>query len=504
MRRRDRIFIAAKIPTGIFTIALAVWLARFHAVQIAYVLVPVVVLLILFAMHESTLRALRNNQLLRQFYRRGVDRLEDRWFGPSDTAQASGREDTGERFLDVAHPYARDLDIFGAGSLYHLLCTALTRTGKNTLAAWLLAPAPVDEILHRQHAVQELSPRLDFRERLALAGSELHDKAKNTGLSPEVLVAWAESTHNVRRSFRLPALILGTLWIVSICAWLFLGYGVFAVAMCFVNLAVGVRFRREAKEAAARIVAVMGDLDVLAGVLAVIEQQPFTAEKTLSLQQQLQSSGRPVSQSIASLAKRNDWLSSNDNWFVKVCDPFLFWTYQCVVAIEDWRGMHGASVRAWLSAIGEMEALLALSVFSFENPEHAFPNFTEDGPRFEAEGFAHPLLPRKGVICNSLHLDRERQMMMISGPNMAGKSTFIRSVGVNAVLAQAGAPVRARSLIMTPLAVAASICILDSLQGGLSRFYAEILRLKEIDLLSRREVPVLFLLGRIAVRHQLA
>ena len=204
------------------------------------------------------------------------------------------------------------------------------------------------------------------------------------------------------------------------------------------------------------------------------------------------------SQALAALSRRIDWLSSADNWFVKIFDGFILWRLQAVIAIENWRLAHGSSVRGWLQAIGEMEALTAFAVFAYENPEATFPEFISGtAPCFDAEEFAHPLLPRARVIRNSLRLDRALQLVVISGPNMAGKSTFIRSVGVNAVLAQAGAPARARRLRMSRLNVAASICILDSLQGGLSRFYAEILRLKDIDALSRGEVPVLFLLDEL-------
>ncbi len=210
----------------------------------------------------------------------------------------------------------------------------------------------------------------------------------------------------------------------------------------------------------------------------------------------------PPSSAIARLIKRIDWLSSADNWFVKILDRFIHWRLLSVIAIEDWRRTHGASVRSWLVSIGEIEALTAFSTYVFENPSDTFPTFTEESPKhsephFEATDFAHPLLPRNRNITNSLRLDHQRQLIVISGPNMAGKSTFIRSVGINVVLAQAGAPVRATSMRLSPLNVAASICILDSLQGGLSRFYAEIMRLKHIDTLSRQSTPVLFLLDEL-------
>src|SRR6185437_7275348 len=158
---------------------------------------------------------------------------------------------------------------------------------------------------------------------------------------------------------------------------------------------------------------------------------------------------------------------------------------------------YGEEVRGWLRVIGEMEALNALASYAYENPEDTFPQFIETGPYLDAEAFSHPLIPRAPAVANDLKLDSNLQLLVISGPNMAGKSTFIRSVGVNVVLAQAGAPVRARKMVLSRLTVTASICILDSLQGGLSRFYAEIMRLKQIDEQSQAEVPVLFLLDEL-------
>jgi DNA mismatch repair ATPase MutS len=141
--------------------------------------------------------------------------------------------------------------------------------------------------------------------------------------------------------------------------------------------------------------------------------------------------------------------------------------------------------------------LASLGAFAFEHPEYTFPQFVKDGPQFEAEGLGHPLLPPGKSVDNDVRLDGAQQLMILSGPNMAGKSTFIRSIGVNAVLAQCGAPVRAKRLVLSPLQVAASICILDSLSGGVSRFYAEIQRVKAIVDLAQSGTPVLFLLDEL-------
>ncbi len=192
-----------------------------------------------------------------------------------------------------------------------------------------------------------------------------------------------------------------------------------------------------------------------------------------------------------------EYLESAHNWFIRIFDFVIFYRLQFVLAAESWRRRYGPSLRQWLETVGELEALAALGGYTYEHPEDVFPEFVEEAPCFEAEALAHPLIPRNRAVTNDLHLGRDLQLMIVSGPNMAGKSTFLRGIGVNAVLAQSGAPVRAAGLKLSPLAVTASICVLDSLEGGISRFYAEINRLKLIMDLTHSSVPVLFLLDEL-------
>ncbi|MBA3916176.1 MAG: mismatch repair protein [Acidobacteriales bacterium] len=381
--------------------------------------------------------------------------------------------------------------------MYELLCTARTRGGQQTLAAWLLAPASIQEIQARQEAIKELAPLIDFREQLELAGEDIR-----IGVHPEALTEWSESPSRLSPRFaRMVAPLLATVWILSLLAWAITGFGAPALLMTLINLMVTYRTRTQVEKSAAAIEQAMHELDLLAGIFRQIETQSFTSKKLLDLQNALQvtqhSHHRSASEAITRLHKRVDWLESNENPIIKFADLFIFWTAQWSAAIEAWRTQHGAAVRRWLAVVGEIEALNAFAAYAYEHPADVFPQFIESATCLNAEAFAHPLIPASRAVTNSLKLDSNLQLVVISGPNMAGKSTFIRSVGVNVVLAQAGAPVRARSMVLSPLTVAASICVLDSLQGGLSRFYAEILRLKLIDEQSRRPTPVLFLLDEL-------
>jgi DNA mismatch repair ATPase MutS len=279
--------------------------------------------------------------------------------------------------------------------------------------------------------------------------------------------------------------------------WGIWGLGTAALAITVLNLAWAHRLHERLDESSDALENAAKDLKLLAGVLALVEHEKFTAPKLVEKQAHLKRGETAPSDAIRKLARIVDYLESRRNPAMRLLDVLTFWSAQFVFAAERWQQEFGPQIRAWLSAAGEFEALTALAGYAYEHDEDVFPEFETHGPLFEAEGIAHPLLPMSRTVRNDVRLGDGLQLILLSGPNMAGKSTFIRCIGVNAVLAQCGAPVRAGRLKLSPLNVAASICVLDSLSGGVSRFYAEIHRLKLAADLTRGEVPVLFLLDEL-------
>ncbi len=269
------------------------------------------------------------------------------------------------------------------------------------------------------------------------------------------------------------------------------------LAITLVNLGISYRYRGRLNEAAHAAEEAGHDLNLLSQVLTAFEREPFSSPLLVELQSRLKQGSVAPSQAITRLNRRVEYLESAHNLFVRVFDFVIFYRLQFVLAAESWRRRYGKSLRQWLDTVGELEALAALGGYTYEHPEDVFPEFVDQAPCFEAQAMAHPLIPRNGAVTNDLRLARDLQLMIVSGPNMAGKSTFLRGIGVNAVLAQSGAPVRAARLVLSPLAVTASICVLDSLEGGISRFYAEINRLKLIMDLTHGPLPVLFLLDEL-------
>jgi len=207
--------------------------------------------------------------------------------------------------------------------------------------------------------------------------------------------------------------------------------------------------------------------------------------------------GGRASLRVAGLGRLVDRLDWSKNQFFAPFAFLLMWRGHGALALETWRHENGSRIGPWLDAAGRLEALCSLAGFAFEHPDYAFPTMTEGSPRMAGRAVGHPLLPRSSCVRNDVQLGDGLQVHIVSGSNMSGKSTWLRTIGINAVLAMAGAPVCAESLSMTPFAIGSTIRILDSLQKGTSRFYAEIRTLKEIVELSKGSCPLLFLLDEI-------
>lgn len=473
----------AKVAIAFVTVAAAVTLLYFSKF-LYLLLIPAAIFVYLAIKHERRLQQISERRRSISFYERGIARIQDRWAGTGEA---------GERFLEPAHPYARDLDLFGPASLFELLCTARTRAGEETLARWLLNAAPIPEIEARHGAISDLKDRVDLREHLFCIGETVR-----AGVHPDALAVWGERKPLLSdRSIRITCSVLATLWVAGVVIWGVWGFGTLALAISALNLAWAHRIHARWDEAAEKIEEATRDLDVLAGVLRFIDHGEYSAPKLKAIQSRLKHADFVPSDAIRRLDRIVGYLESRRNPAMRLLDVLTFWSAQCVFRAEKWQQEFGPHIRIWLDAVGEFEALTALASYSFEHPSDVLPELTESGPVFEASDMTHPLLPAGKAVRNDVKLGAGLQLMVLSGPNMAGKSTFIRSVGVNAVLAQCGAPVRAKSLRMSPLAVAASICVLDSLSGGTSRFYAEIQRLKVAEDLAAGEIPVLFLMDEL-------
>ena len=452
----------------------------------AWASIPLVVFAGLVVAHRRILSSALQAERSASFYEDGLARLDDRWVG---------RGKSGSAYLDNDHLYTPDLDIFGSGSLFELLATTRTRAGDDRLASWLRNPADRATIERRQAMVGELRERLDFRERLSSVGSDVAE-----GTDGEELIAWAEADLGSQPALvRALLVLMAAAQILGVLGWAALGWGpTLLLALLLVHALLGLAWRRRIQQSTQGASGAGRDLALLGKVLSLVEAEDFQDEGLRSLQQELLTDLTSPAQRIGRLRTLVDLADSTRNPIFVPFAILLVWMPQIALAMDAWRSSTGRRVSRWLAVAGEVEALAALASYAYENPQNPFPEIVEGAsPILDGEQLGHPLLPRASCVCNDIQLDRGRRALVISGSNMSGKSTYLRTVGVNTVLALAGAPVRASRLRLSSLRVGASIQINDSLQDGHSRFYREILRVRDILRLAEDQQPTLFLLDEI-------
>jgi MutS-like protein len=460
------------------------WFVVFAGLSAWWLVFPAVVFVALGRVQaritEARLRCERGARL----YEQGLARLDDRWAGAGAT---------GERFSDHAHPYAEDLDLFGHGSLFELLSTARTHVGEETLAEWLLTPAGIEVVRARQEAVSELRPKLDLREDLALLGEGVP-----SGESARGLAVWANGPYwNISPSTRPTAIVISVLTLATLIGW-FAGLSPIPFVLVLIIRQIFVyRLRVPVERVISEVDGPGSNLSLLSGILKRLERERYESSLLIELRAALDVAGSPPSREIARLNRLVELLDSRRNFVFAPVAAILLWPLQCAISVERWRQQTGPAVGRWLAAVGELEALSSLACYAYEHPQDPFPELTDSSARFEATAMGHPLIAEERNVRADLRLSDQPAVFIVSGSNMSGKSTLLRTVGVNVVLALAGAPVRAASLRLSPLQVGASIRIQDSLQAGASRFYAEITRLRQIVELTNGQSPVLFLLDEI-------
>ena len=475
---------------GLFALGIGLAIAGFGFGRLSpwWLVPPVVGFAALVVAYDAVGR--RHARAVRRadFYRAGLDRIDGRW---------AGKGDDGTRFLRPDHPFDADLDLFGNGSLYERLCTARTGAGRATLAHWLLEPAEPSEVRDRQEAVEELRGQLDLREEIALLGTDVE-----RGLHPGPLIAWGEEPSTLQSpAIRAAAWILGALNVVALLVWaigyspLLLLFGI--IATLIFGRIIGGRLARAIGAVDDRA----DDLRVLSALLERIEACPFRSPRLRAIASSMESDGTPPSRRIARLAMLVALLEFRRNQLLAPLSFLLVWPVHLGLAIERWKLRSGGAIIRWLDAVGQFESLCALASYAFEVPGDPFPEIIEDAgePVFEARALGHPLIDPDACVRNDVALggpDGPR-VILVSGSNMSGKSTLLRSIGANAVLAMAGAPVRAESLRITPVKLGATLRVQDSLQAGRSRFYAEITRLRTLVDLAASPPPLLFLLDEI-------
>lgn len=449
-----------------------------------WLLVPIAAFTALVTRHVSVRRKRAHAERAIAFYKARIARIEDTWMGTGAS---------GERFDTPHHVYAADVDLFGRGSLFELLSAARTRMGEETLARWLQAPADAATVRARNACIADLRDRLDLREDFALEGT-----FAGVGVQPDALLQWSRTENALRGrhilvlAFLLPALAIASIVVAAVWGTI--------TPLLLVLAAEGLvlyGFREGIQRVIKGTENAFEDLRLLAGLLTRMERESFTAPPLRKLVERLSSHTLPASTTIGRLSTIVGFVEARRNIILALFQLPLLYPLHTALAAERWRKAHGAAVAPWIEVLGELEALLSIGAYAHEHPDDTFPELVEGPACFEAKALGHPLLPAAQCVRNDVGLCGRTRVLLVSGSNMSGKSTLLRTVGINTVLAMAGAPVRAGSLRLTPLQVGASIRVNDSLHEGSSRFYAEITRLKQIVVLMDGPLPLLFLLDEL-------
>ncbi len=402
--------------------------------------------------------------------------------------------DPGNEFKSEDHPYSNDLDIFGSGSLFQFVNRTSTEFGKKRLAEYLgNAFRFHDEMIPRQQAIRELSGMIDLRQELQAIFSEGNTReselfmlmdwlgnGQSTGA--EVVTENNSSGMKILKwfSFILPAI---TLACIVIALTGNLHYQV-PIVLVLLQLLIVFSFGRKTQKLHQKISMHYQILQKYSAALALIENAAFGTGFSKNLQNELHSHEQEApSTVIRHFSRLLNRMDSNLNLIVATLLNGLFmFNIHLLFAVEAWRRRYSGLIPKWFEVLAEFDALSGLAAFSFNNPGFVFPEAVEGEFLFTAEQIGHPLIAKADCVRNNIDIRGWKQFCIITGANMSGKSTFLRTIGTNYVLAMTGAPVFAEKFVFTPIGIHSSIRTNDSLTKGESYFYSELKRLKEIIL----------------------
>ncbi|MDR0359531.1 MAG: DNA mismatch repair protein MutS [bacterium] len=431
--------------------------------------------------HAGLRRTRDRSALQRQVAEEALHRARREWDGiPLREGSAADR----------AHPYATDLDLTGRASLLHLLDTTTSPMGAATLAEWLLAPIPVDgqardgrlaEVRERQDAVRELAERLDLREELQLRGRQR--SLEDAGAEP--FLAWCEAEPEERGWTR--AAWAWAAWLSPLLLWGLLGAWLARlvpvpvwIVFLLANLALWQLRGGVGERALGAVRRQQGAVRQYGEQLDLLTRAELEAPALRRLQEAAWGSGAPPRRELARLDRTLAFAVPPESMGYAVSQSLLLWNVHVANALERWRRRSGREARRWLDALGELEALGALAGLRHAHPAWTFPGFEEGAEELVGEQLGHPLLDPRMRVDNDVTLGPPGSFLLVTGSNMSGKTTLLRAIGVNVVLANAGAPVCARALRLPPVRLWTSMRIEDSLERGVSYFLAEVRRLREI------------------------
>lgn len=406
--------------------------------------------------------------------------------------------DGGADLKEQDHDFSDDIDLFGDDSLFRFLNRCVTGPGRSILADLLSYPScDRSEILRKQEAVKELAGKLSWRQEFIAAGSDKKLEVKDI----ESLDVWLNETDNLLSApitlytaWVMPIIAIATL-ILSIAGTI--SFSIF-ILIFLINLFFTGLFLRRSNRIHSMVSKKHLFLLSAGKLISSIERETFRSALLADIRSKICTADGSVSGRIKELDKIINLFDSRLNLFVGfILNGLLLWDFQCIIRLERWRKIVAHDLPAWLTLLGEVDALCSLANYSYNNPYNPFPEVFYGEPVIDAEMICHPLLRRGTRVCNDFNVNQQGQVVIITGANMAGKSTFLRTVAVNLVLGMAGAPVCARKMKFTPVKLFTSMRTTDSLSHNESYFYAELKRLKVLKEKMEKGEKMFFILDEI-------
>ena len=457
-----------------------------QAVSWWWIWLPIAVFVAILKIHAPIVQRLNRSRAARDFYISSLARLAGDWKNVADA---------GQQFADSQHPWSADLDLFGQGSLFQRINLCRTLPGKRKLAAWLTTVPANDQIDLRQNQTDSLHDQLDLREALAVIDGDV-----DWGKAEDTINKWLADSVKPFPAWTLwGARLLGVISLVTLVLVFGNKLSASAIILMMLLQAPFVYVNRR------RIRLVMNHFDAvdkplrqLAEVTQQFESFPFQEKSLQQLQNRLTVNGVIASARIAELSSQIQWLNNalKNQFFMPIA--WILGLYLLLPhRIECWRQNYGSRVSEWLDAVTTLEVLNSIAAFNYEQEGYCKAEISDSSVEYTAIGLGHPLLSAADCVCNDVSLTAGKPLMLISGSNMSGKSTLLRSLGINLVLAYCGGRVRAKSLKAFPFQLATAMRVSDSLQEGRSLFFSVVQRLKAVVDLASQDRIVLFLLDEI-------
>ena len=460
-----------------------------YVISIGVFVVSMAIFIYLISAYNKETKKREYSIALKDINEKALKRLNGQW---------KNFEDDGSEFKDEQHSYSGDLDIFGLNSLFQWINSTKTFMGRQTLKNRLITPlkTPFD-IKMTQQSLLELAMNLQWRQSFEAEGMVI----SNECINPKQLCGWAKEKNELYSKSWLILLVrlLPAVTIITIILYYstsLIDYRLPRIMLVIqiIFLFIGLKKRSAAFNG---IYKYKNSIDIYQKMLSLINQKDFKSDYLKQLKNNLSQSKEDCAvKAIKKLASIYDKVSHRRNTFFIIINILLLWDYQCMIEFEKWRASSGKNLEKWFDVIGQFEALNSISNIIYDNPKWVMPLVSDGDFIIKAEGLGHPLLGDKRV-CNNITIRQQRNILLITGSNMSGKSTFLRTVGINLILSYIGSPVCSVKFECSLMKVFTCMRTSDNLDNNISSFYAEILRIKAIVESVRDNKKVFFLLDEL-------